>query len=154
MKRIDELTVEVGRLHQSLEVQRAGTAPVPPPKRDVVGPPPFSGFTDMKPEPATKIEPPKVEPKPEPAPSAVPVPAAAEPPKAEAVNGVRHVVAKGETLTSIAKHYNIPLAELLKANKDVNDRKLQIGQTISVPVKNPPEATSNETPTNDKKENP
>ena len=54
--------------------------------------------------------------------------------KAEPVGPPRHVVVKGETLTSIAKHYNIPLAELHKANKDVNERKLQIGQTISIPL--------------------
>lgn len=53
--------------------------------------------------------------------------------KAEAAGPPKHVVVKGETLTSIAKHYNIPLAELHKANKDVNERKLQIGQTLSIP---------------------
>jgi len=46
----------------------------------------------------------------------------------------KHVVVKGETLISIAKHYNISLADLLKANKDINERKLQIGQTISLPA--------------------
>ena len=57
-------------------------------------------------------------------------------PKAEAVDpGTRHLVAKGETLTSIAKQYNIPLAELQKANKIENDRKLQIGQTLKIPTK-------------------
>jgi LysM repeat protein len=58
----------------------------------------------------------------------------------------KHVVMKGETLTSIAKHYNIALPELLKANKDINDRKLQIGQTISLPpnaqAKNPEPTTT------------
>jgi LysM repeat protein len=57
----------------------------------------------------------------------------------------KHVVMKGETLTSIAKHYNIALPELLKANKDINDRKLQIGQTIALPpnvqAKNPEPTT-------------
>lgn len=55
-------------------------------------------------------------------------------PKAELVGPPKHVVTKGETLTSIAKHYNIPLADLLKANKDINDRKLQIGQAIVIPT--------------------
>jgi LysM repeat protein len=58
----------------------------------------------------------------------------------------KHVVMKGETLTSIAKHYNIALPELLKANKDINDRKLQIGQTILLPpnaqAKNPEPTTT------------
>lgn len=55
-------------------------------------------------------------------------------PKAELAGPPKHVVTKGETLTSIAKHYNIPLADLLKANKDINDRKLQIGQAIVIPT--------------------
>jgi LysM repeat protein len=58
----------------------------------------------------------------------------------------KHVVMKGETLTSIAKHYNISLPELLKANKDINDRKLQIGQSINLPPnaqpKNPEPTTT------------
>ena len=68
-------------------------------------------------------------------PTAPPAPAEpAPPPKAELVGPPKHVVAKGETLTSIAKSYNIPLADLLKANKDINDRKLQIGQAITIPA--------------------
>lgn len=50
----------------------------------------------------------------------------------------KHVVAKGETLTSIAKRYNIPLAELEKANPIQNDRMLQIGQTLTIPSTNAP----------------
>lgn len=80
-------------------------------------------------------------------PAAPPVPAPAEfssdVPKAEPADGKRHVVIKGETLTSIAKHYNIPLLDLKKANKDVDERKLQIGQTLTIPapksVEAPPE---------------
>ncbi len=45
----------------------------------------------------------------------------------------KHTVAKGETLTSIAKRYNIGLAELEKANPIQNDRMLQIGQTLTIP---------------------
>ena len=76
----------------------------------------------------------------------------AEIPRAEAVGGsVKHVVAKGETLTSIAKHYSITVADLLKLNKIENDRKLQIGQSINVPSKT--DETPTATPT-EKKENP
>ena len=71
-----------------------------------------------------------------------------ETPKAEAPEGKRHVVIKGETLTSIAKHYNIPLAELQKANKGVDERKLQIGQTLTIPTTATPETST------EKKENP
>lgn len=51
-----------------------------------------------------------------------------------------HIVAKGETLTSIAKHYKITVGELLKVNKIENDRKLQIGQTLAIPIPKPAEA--------------
>ena len=88
-----------------------------------------------------------------------PAPAAAEPapiPTEEPsavkpeVLGQRHIVVKGETLTSIAKQYNVPLTELAKANKDVNDRKLQIGQQLIIPKV--PEAKTPDT--TDKKEKP
>ena len=98
-------------------------------------------------------------PSPEPAPpAAAAVPAtparpapAPEPeiPRAEAVPpSIQHVVAKGETLTSIAKLYNIPLADLQKLNKITNDRKLQIGQTLNVPAPKVPETPA------EKKDNP
>jgi len=62
------------------------------------------------------------------------VPDAPEIPKAEAVpQAPKHVVEKGETLTSIAKHYNVSLADLQKVNKITNDRKMQIGQTLIIP---------------------
>jgi len=45
-----------------------------------------------------------------------------------------HVVARGETLTSIAKMHNVTVSELQKANHIENDRKLQIGQTLTLPT--------------------
>jgi LysM repeat protein len=83
-------------------------------------------------------------------PKSTPPPAAsAEIPKAEAVPaGPQHTVAKGETLTSIAKHYNITSTDLQKANKVVDDRKLQIGQVLTIPA-----SKTAETPT-EKKETP
>ena len=82
-----------------------------------------------------------------------------EPPKAEAVSGgipsaplpvppggTQHPIAKGETLTSIAKQYNISVAELLKANQIHDERKLQIGQILNIPPAKPPQ------PSTDKKE--
>ncbi len=49
-------------------------------------------------------------------------------------NGNSHVVARGETLTSIAKMYNVSVSELQRNNHIENDRKLQIGQTIMIPA--------------------
>jgi LysM repeat protein len=48
-------------------------------------------------------------------------------------NGNTHTVARGETLTSIAKMHNVAVSELQKFNHIENDRKLQIGQTIMIP---------------------
>ena len=53
-------------------------------------------------------------------------------------SGNSHVVAKGETLTSIAKMHKVSVEELQNFNHIENDRKLQIGQTIMIP----PSATS------------
>jgi peptidoglycan endopeptidase LytE len=47
--------------------------------------------------------------------------------------GNTHVVAKGETLTSIAKMHKVTIEELQRLNHIENDRKLQIGQTIIIP---------------------
>ena len=48
-----------------------------------------------------------------------------------------HVVTKGETLTSIAKHYKLTVGDLEKVNKIENDRMLQIGQTLVIPTSTP-----------------
>jgi len=45
-----------------------------------------------------------------------------------------HTVARGETLTSIAKMHGVSVSELQKFNHIENDRKLQIGQTIMIPA--------------------
>ena len=52
---------------------------------------------------------------------------------AAAAGGSTHVVARGETLTSIAKMHKVGIDELQKFNHIENDRKLQIGQTLVIP---------------------
>jgi LysM repeat protein len=59
--------------------------------------------------------------------------ATAEASKPPQQSGNNHVVAKGETLTSIAKMHKVTVEELQKFNHIENDRKLQIGQTIMIP---------------------
>ena len=49
------------------------------------------------------------------------------------MNGNTHTVARGETLTSIAKMYKVTIDELQKANNIEDGRKLQAGQTIVIP---------------------
>jgi LysM repeat protein len=66
--------------------------------------------------------------------AATAVPAAPAAPHASAATGNAHVVAKGETLTSIAKTYKVGVQDLQKFNHIENDRALQIGQTIMIPT--------------------
>ena len=114
-QKIETLSKEIGKLNQQLESNH-GTAPVPP-----------TGLPTPLPTEAPTAKP--VEPKP-----------TAEPPKAEPVVplGTTHVVARGETLTSIAKHYKTSVFDLLKANKIEDDRKLQIGQSLVIPTSKAP----------------
>ena len=48
-------------------------------------------------------------------------------------SGNTHVVAKGETLTSIARMHKVSIEELQKLNHIENERKLQIGQMLIIP---------------------
>src|SRR5580704_164317 len=57
----------------------------------------------------------------------------AEEPSAKSGNGNSHVVARGETLTSIAKMYGVSVSELQKYNHIDNPLKLQAGQTLLIP---------------------
>jgi LysM repeat protein len=52
---------------------------------------------------------------------------------AHPANGNEHTVARGETLTSIAKMHGTTVSELQKLNHIENPLKLQIGQTIALP---------------------
>jgi LysM repeat protein len=136
-KQIELLAEQVGRLTRALQAQEKGpevatpttgaaTTSVTP---NTLTPKPLPPLPDLNVPPPTP-QPPRTE--------AVPT--------AEAVTGTKHTVAKGETLTSIAKQYNIPLNDLKNANKIENDRKLQIGQILSIPTPKSPE-------TPEKKEN-
>jgi LysM repeat protein len=66
--------------------------------------------------------------------------APAETPRPQA--GASHIVARGETLTSIAKLYGVSVSELQKYNHIENDRKLQIGQTLLIPGGTPESSAS------------
>src|SRR5947207_8810680 len=60
-------------------------------------------------------------------------PAAAEP-SAKAGDGNSYIVARGETLTSIARMHNVSVGELQKFNHIDNPLKLQAGQTLLLPT--------------------
>ncbi|MFN2508657.1 MAG: LysM peptidoglycan-binding domain-containing protein [Chthoniobacterales bacterium] len=76
--------------------------------------------------------------------SAPPASAASAAPTA---GGNAHTVAKGETLTSIAKTYKVGVQELQKFNHIENDRALQIGQTIQIPTAGSSSPASSPSPT-------
>ena len=46
---------------------------------------------------------------------------------------VRHVIARGDTLSEIAERYNVRTAAIRAANKLSNDR-IRVGQTLSIPL--------------------
>ena len=70
-----------------------------------------------------------------PSPAAGAAPATA--PVHPSVAGNTHTVARGETLTSIAKMYKVTVDELQNANHIEDGRKLQAGQTILIPTPSP-----------------
>ena len=119
--KIDALTQQVNKLQQQIESSHAAAGATP------------QAEAAVKPAADTKSD------------------AEPEAPRAEAVatgtTSVTHVVAKGETLTSIARHYKTSVSDLLKANKIEDDRKLQIGQVLTIP------ATRETETSNTKKEN-
>ena len=49
------------------------------------------------------------------------------------VKQVRHVIARGDTLSEIAERYNVSTSAIRAANKLSNDR-IRVGQTLSIPV--------------------
>src|SRR6266446_3123393 len=61
------------------------------------------------------------------------------------VAGNMHTVARGETLTSIAKLYKVTVDDLQNANHIEDGRKLQAGQTIIIPTP-PPAGSSSSSP--------
>jgi LysM repeat protein len=61
-------------------------------------------------------------------------PAASAEATAHAGSGSEHTVARGETLTSIAKMYHVTIDELQRANHIDNPLKLQAGQTLMIPT--------------------
>jgi len=70
-----------------------------------------------------------------PSPATAAAPAAS--PSHSAVAGNTHTVARGETLTSIAKMYKVTVDDLQKANNIEDGRKLQAGQSIIIPTASP-----------------
>ena len=114
--KIESLSQQVSKLNQQLDAAR-NPSPSPAPSASV-SPHAARAETTVKPEVKLELQP------------------SVEAPRAEAVAspaGLTHVVAKGENLSKIAKQYKTSVADLLKANKIEDDRKLQIGQVLIIP---------------------
>jgi LysM repeat protein len=55
-------------------------------------------------------------------------------PRAEpASTGARYVVRAGDTVASIARAYNVPLAEIIRLNPEIDARTLRVGDVVLVP---------------------
>ena len=72
--------------------------------------------------------------------------AAATDASAKAGNGNTHVVARGETLTSIARTYNVSVSDLQKLNHIDNPLKLLAGQTLLIPAPPTPTVSASSSP--------
>jgi N-acetylmuramoyl-L-alanine amidase len=46
---------------------------------------------------------------------------------------VRHVIARGDTLSEIAERYNVSAAAIRTANR-MSNNNIRIGQTLSIPL--------------------
>ncbi len=68
-----------------------------------------------------------------PSPSQAPKPAVAKKSAPATVTSATHVVAKGETLSSIALQYKVSVASLKSANNITDERKLKVGQKLVIP---------------------
>ncbi len=128
----DELYTGAGRplARDSVEPGRGGdlVARTPDP---APAPPPPSPWPDPEPEPVAPPPPPVPEPEPVVAPPS-PEPAPAPVPAGEMV----HVVKKGETLYSIARHYfgdGKHVRQILDANPGVQARSLEVGTKLRIP---------------------
>jgi len=108
-RQIDVLAQEIARLNLLLEGKNSN-APAPAPVPDAAADAPTP-------------EPPVLK--------AAPVDTSA--PAKGTATGPVHIVTKGETLTVIARHYKVTVGAILKVNKIVDARKLQIGQTLVLP---------------------
>jgi LysM repeat protein len=76
------------------------------------------------------------------APASANAPASAAAASHSTATGNTHTVARGETLTSIAKMYKVTVDELQQANHIEDGRKLQAGQTVVIPTPSPAASVS------------
>ena len=50
-------------------------------------------------------------------------------------NGIIHTIKKGDTLYLLSRYYNVPIGEIMNANRNMNVYYLRIGEEICIPVR-------------------
>ena len=49
--------------------------------------------------------------------------------------GIIHTIKKGDTLYLLSRYYNVPIGEIMNANRNMNVYNLRIGEEICIPVR-------------------
>ena len=104
-------------------------APPPAPEQttETNNPPPFEAPTNAPPPDASNAAPVT-------APAPVPAPAPEVAAVVPTVGATDYKVAKGDTYSTIAKKFHVPVKAISDANPGVQPTKLQIGQTLHIPA--------------------
>jgi LysM repeat protein len=74
------------------------------------------------------------------APAVTPTSTETTTPQAPLAGGTEHVVAKGESFSTLAKKYHVSVKAITEANPGVDSTKLKIGQTLHIPAASAPTA--------------
>jgi LysM repeat protein len=116
--RIDKLSQEINKLNDTIKQQRPGTPPAPAavPAASAAPSGSAAGPATVGVERALPVEP---------------------------ANTRTHTVARGETLTQIAKQYGVTVEDIEHLNRIGDAKKLQAGQTIKIP---PPAVSGSPSP--------
>ncbi len=50
-------------------------------------------------------------------------------------NGIVHTIKKGDTLYLLSRYYNVPIGEIMNANRNMNVYNLRIGDELCIPIR-------------------
>lgn len=125
MEELEKLKKENAQLRQDIEALKVqiahGTPVTPSPVGPTPGPVTLVTNKVTLPAPPRQVE--------------VAQASAGTPPQPTAAASRTHTVKPGETPSSIARHYGIPLNVLLEANPSVEPKRMRVGQTLKVPAR-------------------
>ncbi len=49
-------------------------------------------------------------------------------------NGIIHTIKRGDSLYLLSRYYNVPIGEIMNANRHLNIYNLQVGEEICIPM--------------------